>query len=161
MQVCVSSWWLSFFVVPSRSSNVPLYPLKVLQAKECAPTPYSFVVFSLNSPLSPLRSLGVHQNWWPYVYKIPLRVDPWGVKFILVKPKIYYCNFKTFCLCVRKVDWVLKPYIYIRGWWVFILLDDSKMYRLDQVFLFSKFSFAFLIYHKFWHCNYLLLKIMM
>lgn len=91
----------------------------------------------------------------------PLRVDPWGVKFILVKPKIYYCNFKTFCLCVRKVDWVLKPYIYIRGWWFFILLDDSKMYRLDQVFLFSKFSFAFVIYHKFWHCNYLCLFLLL
>jgi hypothetical protein len=33
--------------------HAPL-PLKVLQARECAPTPYFSVIFSLDSHLSPL-----------------------------------------------------------------------------------------------------------
>jgi hypothetical protein len=37
-----------FFLVPSQSSSTPLYPSKVLRAKEHAPTPYSSVVFSLD-----------------------------------------------------------------------------------------------------------------
>jgi hypothetical protein len=41
--------WVSeacqFFLVSSRSSSTPLYPSKVLWARECALTPYSFVVF--------------------------------------------------------------------------------------------------------------------
>jgi hypothetical protein len=45
-----------FFLVPFRSSSTPLYPSKVLRAKECAPTPYSFVVFNLDLHLSPSRS---------------------------------------------------------------------------------------------------------
>jgi len=49
---------LSFFLVPSWNSSTPLYPSKVLQAREHAPVPYSSVIFSLNSHLNPLRSLG-------------------------------------------------------------------------------------------------------
>ncbi len=45
-----------FFLIPSRSSNTPLYPSKVLQAREHAPTFYSFVIFSFNSHLKPSRS---------------------------------------------------------------------------------------------------------
>jgi hypothetical protein len=45
-----------FFLVPSRSSSTPLYPSKVLRVKEHASTPYFFVVFSLDSHLSPSRS---------------------------------------------------------------------------------------------------------
>jgi len=45
-----------FFLVPSRSSNMPLYPSKVLRARECASTPYSSDVFNLDSHLSPSRS---------------------------------------------------------------------------------------------------------
>jgi hypothetical protein len=37
-----------------------LLPLKVLQARERALTPYFSAVFILDSHLSPLRSLGVH-----------------------------------------------------------------------------------------------------
>jgi hypothetical protein len=40
---------------------MPLYPLKVLRTKECAPTPCFYVVFSLDSHLSPLRSFVVRQ----------------------------------------------------------------------------------------------------
>jgi hypothetical protein len=36
-----------FFLVPSWSSNTPLYPSKMLQAKERAPTPCSSIVFCL------------------------------------------------------------------------------------------------------------------
>ncbi len=56
MPVRVSNWCLSFFLVPSRSSNTPLYPSKVLRARELAPTFYSSVVFCLDSHLNPLRS---------------------------------------------------------------------------------------------------------
>ncbi len=55
-----------FFLIPSRSSNTPLYPSKVLWAKERAPIPYSFAVFSLDSHLSPSKS-------WEH---IPQRVLP-------------------------------------------------------------------------------------
>jgi hypothetical protein len=34
-----------------------------------------------------------------FIYKVPLRVHPWGMNFILVNPKIYHYNFKNFCLC--------------------------------------------------------------
>jgi hypothetical protein len=47
-----------FFLVPSWSSNMPLYPFKMLWARERAPTLYSFVVFNLDSHLSPSRSWG-------------------------------------------------------------------------------------------------------
>jgi len=49
--------YLSFFLISSWSSNMPLYP-KVLRARERAPPPYSFVVFTLDSHLSLLKSLG-------------------------------------------------------------------------------------------------------
>jgi hypothetical protein len=41
---------------------MPIYPLKLLQARERAPTPCFSVVFNLDSHLSPLRSLGVHHS---------------------------------------------------------------------------------------------------
>jgi hypothetical protein len=59
--LCRSVWvnkCLSIFLVPSRSFSTPLYPSKVLQAREHAPTPNSSVVFSLNSHLNLPRSLG-------------------------------------------------------------------------------------------------------
>jgi len=40
--------------------HAPLPPLKVLRARERAPTPCSSVVFNLDSHLNPLRSMGVH-----------------------------------------------------------------------------------------------------
>jgi hypothetical protein len=45
-----------FFLVPSWSSSTPFYPSKVLWAKECALTPYSSIVLSLDSHLNPSRS---------------------------------------------------------------------------------------------------------
>jgi hypothetical protein len=55
------SWSLSILLIPSQSSSTPLYPSKMLRAKELAPTPCSSVVFSLDSHLNPLRSLGTHR----------------------------------------------------------------------------------------------------
>ncbi len=52
---------LSFFLVPSWSSNTPFYPPKVLRTKECAPTPDSSIVFTLDSHLNLSRSLGARQ----------------------------------------------------------------------------------------------------
>ncbi len=57
--LCRSVWGVEvgqFFLVPSQSFNTPLYPSKVLRARERAPTPYYFVVFYLDSHLGPSRS---------------------------------------------------------------------------------------------------------
>jgi len=59
--------WLSkacqLFLVPSRSSSTPLYPSKVLRAKECAPTLYSFVVFCLGFTFESLKELRTHHSF--------------------------------------------------------------------------------------------------
>jgi hypothetical protein len=67
-----------FFLVPSQSSNTALYPSKMRRARECASTPYSFVVFSFDSHLSPSRSwehvncmkpdfcLSILNRWYPH-----------------------------------------------------------------------------------------------
>jgi hypothetical protein len=72
-----------------------------------------------------------------FVYKVLLRVHPWGVNFIFIKLKIYHCNFKNFCFCVRKVDCVLKAYVHIGGWWMLVLLDELVMHKLYKVNVFS------------------------
>jgi hypothetical protein len=46
-----------FFLVPSQSSSTPLYPSKVLRAKERAPTPCSSVVFYLGLTFESLKEL--------------------------------------------------------------------------------------------------------
>ncbi len=64
--VLCRSVWVSeacqLLLVPSRSSNTPFYPSKVLQAKEHAPTPYSFVVFYLGFTFESLKELGVRHK---------------------------------------------------------------------------------------------------
>jgi hypothetical protein len=60
--LCRSVWVekaCQLFLVPSRSSNTPLYPSKVLWARERAPTPYSSVVFCLGLTFESLKELGV------------------------------------------------------------------------------------------------------
>jgi hypothetical protein len=57
--VCKFVWVIEaceFILVPSWSSNTPLYPFKMLWAREHAPTPYSSVVFSLDSHFRASRS---------------------------------------------------------------------------------------------------------
>jgi hypothetical protein len=66
MWVLCRPMWVSeacqLFLVPSRSSSTPLYPSKVLWAKEHAPTPYSSVVFYLGLTFEFLKELGVCQT---------------------------------------------------------------------------------------------------
>jgi hypothetical protein len=48
--LCTSVWVVEacqFFLIPSRSSNTPFYPFKVLRAKKRAPTPCSSAIFCL------------------------------------------------------------------------------------------------------------------
>jgi hypothetical protein len=57
--LCGSLWVgeaCQFFLVPSQNSSMPLYPSKVLRVRERALTPYSSVVFYLDSHLNPSRS---------------------------------------------------------------------------------------------------------
>jgi hypothetical protein len=64
--VLCRSVWVSeachFFLVPSRSFSMPLYPFIVLRARERASTPCPSVVFSLGLTFEPLKELGVHQG---------------------------------------------------------------------------------------------------
>jgi hypothetical protein len=71
------------------------------------------------------------------VYKVLLRAHPWGVNFIFIKLEIYHYNFKNFCFCVRKVDYVLKAYVHIEGWWILVLLDELEMQKFYNVNVFS------------------------
>jgi len=61
--VLCRSVWVSeacqFFLVSSWSSNTPLYPSKVLQTKERAPTPYSSALFCLGLTFESFKELGV------------------------------------------------------------------------------------------------------
>ncbi len=59
-----------------------------------------------------------------FIYKVPLKVHPSGVNFIFIKLEIYHCNFKSFCFCLRKVNWVLKAYVHIGGWWILVSLNE-------------------------------------
>jgi hypothetical protein len=59
--LCRSMWVIEachFFLVPSRSSSTPFYPSKVLRARERAPTPCSFDIFSLGLTFESLKELG-------------------------------------------------------------------------------------------------------
>jgi hypothetical protein len=64
--VLCRSLWVSeacqIFLVPSRSSNMPLYPSIVLRARERAPTPCPSIVFSLGLTFESRKELGVHHR---------------------------------------------------------------------------------------------------
>jgi hypothetical protein len=63
--LCKSMWIIEacqFFLVPSRNSNTPLYPFKVLRAKECASTFSFFAIFSLGLAFESFKELGARQN---------------------------------------------------------------------------------------------------
>jgi hypothetical protein len=61
--VLCRSLWVNkachFFLVPSRSSSMPLYPSIVLWTKERAPTPCASAVFSLGLTIESCKELGV------------------------------------------------------------------------------------------------------
>jgi hypothetical protein len=71
--VLCKSVWVSeacqLFLVPSRNSNTPLYPSKVLRTRERAPTPYSSVVFCLGLTFESFKELGVRQNPWKNIFR--------------------------------------------------------------------------------------------
>jgi len=58
--VLCRSMWVSetcqLFLIPSRSSSTPLYPLKVLRTRERGPTLYSSAIFSLGFTFESSRS---------------------------------------------------------------------------------------------------------
>jgi hypothetical protein len=63
--LCRSLWvnkTCQFFLVPSQSSNTPLYPFIVLWARERALTPCPPAVFSLGLTFESRKELGVRQN---------------------------------------------------------------------------------------------------
>jgi hypothetical protein len=51
-----------FFLVPSWNSSTPLYPSKVLRARERAPIPYFLVVFNLGFTFESLKELGARHK---------------------------------------------------------------------------------------------------
>ncbi len=55
-----------FFLVPFRNSSMPLYPSKVLRARERAPTFYSSVVFNLGFTFESLKDLGTNHLMYPF-----------------------------------------------------------------------------------------------
>ncbi len=63
--LCIPMWVseaCQFFLVPSRSSSMPLYPSKMLRAWERAQIPCSSIVFCLGLTFESLKELGAHQN---------------------------------------------------------------------------------------------------
>jgi hypothetical protein len=72
-----------FFLVPSQSSSMPLYPFKVLRVREHVSIPYSSVVFSLDSHLSPSRS-------WERV--LFLFNFAWFFKHMFFYPCVFFLN---------------------------------------------------------------------
>jgi len=104
-----------FFLVPSWSSSTPLYPSKVLRAREHASTSCSSVVFCLGFTFESYKELGAHQssnhmlhNPWTSRMLINLSpnlvcvIDSNGVELAFKKPWKNYnttqkwqCNFKV------------------------------------------------------------------
>jgi hypothetical protein len=109
-----------FFLVPSRSSNTPLYPSKMLRAREWAPTHYSSVVFSLDSHLSPSRS-------WEHVKSgmswgdLKLWIKVWKPNIVKIE-FFFFCwkgfekiNIKSSCICKPNIYNMLKLHVWIHG----------------------------------------------
>jgi len=73
LQLCINHFmlvlckpvWVSkacqIFLVPSRSSSTPLYPSKVLQTRECAPTPCPSAIFCLRLTFESFKESRAHQ----------------------------------------------------------------------------------------------------
>jgi len=75
--------WVSeacqFFLIPSRSSNMPFYPSKVLWTKEHAPTLCAFTIFYLGLTFESLKELGVSLQ--PIIhFKIQLQLSHWRLE---------------------------------------------------------------------------------
>jgi hypothetical protein len=74
--LCPSVWVnqaCQFFLVPSWNSNMPLYPSKVLRAKECALTPCSSIILYFGLTFESLKELGARQlmhRWTTYIHGV-------------------------------------------------------------------------------------------
>jgi hypothetical protein len=104
--------WVSeacqFFLIPSRSSNMPLYPSKMLRAKERASTLCSFVVFCLGLTLESLKKLGALH--WTF---LNLEV----LNFLLKKDS----TTEKSCW-----NWANGHFI-ITEYWLYLLIRESKL----------------------------------
>jgi hypothetical protein len=68
--LCRSVWVneaCQLFLVPSRNSSMPLYPSKVLRARERALTPCSSAIFCLGLTFESFKELGVHHKGISYL----------------------------------------------------------------------------------------------
>jgi len=97
-----------FFLVPSWSSSTPLYPSKVLWARERASTPCSSAIFCLGLTFESLKELGVHQlimlffelleNFHINIHNLwPMGVTAYYTSPIC--PKFTTCALLTNCSC--------------------------------------------------------------
>jgi len=73
VQLCKFVWVIDLLVIlPNPYFRTPTCPStpKMLWAKECTPIPHSFVVFTLDPHLSPLKNLGMCHQWYMMWYKM-------------------------------------------------------------------------------------------
>ncbi len=141
--VLCTPMWISeacqFFLVPSRSSSTPFYPSKVLRARKCAPTFYSFVVFCLGLTFESLKELGVH---YPISFLFAIHVLSWQHLHVVwhvgapsayvIFQKVlyiwmsYFLPFLDYLLKPHKKEWVIATIITYLGMerWGIIKIQD-------------------------------------
>ncbi len=95
--------WVSkvsqIFLVPSQSSNMPLYPFKVLRARERASIPCSSVVFSLGLTFQSLKELGARHFLCPQIFALMFLLHCWasGSSFLNYVLTLKSTSWKVFC----------------------------------------------------------------
>jgi hypothetical protein len=118
--------WVSeayqFFLVPSRSSNTPLYPCKMLRAKERALTPYFPIVFCLGltfESLSDWERVKFHLTIQA-VLLITTLFHYYFISLFLRRRRrfIYYCVFERFFYCCW---WIGREW-----WWIRVNFNDLR-----------------------------------
>jgi hypothetical protein len=108
--VLCTSVWVSkachFFLVPSQSSNMPLYPSIMLRTRERAPIHCPFVIFNLGFTFESLKELGVRQSrTWSVLYFIW-----WGSGCLHIN--VFFCaSFSAlfvWSLCFFPFVWIFR-----------------------------------------------------
>jgi hypothetical protein len=115
--LCRSVWIIDLLVThPSPHLGALGCPstFEVLQPKECAPTPYPSVVFTLDSHLNLSRSLGVHQWKWHPFHSIWV-VESWNLW--KHSPMVYLGLIEVYIVHIFFVDgfYALAFYTYYHG----------------------------------------------
>jgi hypothetical protein len=114
VQVHMSNWCLSLFLVPSRSSSTPLYPENVARKGAC-PNSLLFCYFTSDSHLSLPRSLGARHylpSHPPMTYLpnmasyLPIHNPPKYYTFTHMY-KVYLRIYILHIIYVDKGDWTL------------------------------------------------------